>query len=239
MPRSLLNSTSSVVYLIPFNSNQMCLPPDLSTWAVMESLSFHEIACLCIGMNPTYSRDGKFSPPSVPHEFLDSVDEQNDYDQEYKKVYQLLLRAANDKVIISSKGRMSPKVAIDYLAQRGKMQNSDWIERCEFAGVVKSLRPNSNEVNVLKARILELESEVARYRARTTYTTQMLDLVNEVIDLYYSEKKITDYPGQKVVFHFLSSKKINTQSLSQKKIESIWAVASHPSQSKGGNKPLK
>jgi hypothetical protein len=214
----------------------MSTPPDLPTWALMESLSFHEIACLCIGMNPTYSKSGKYSPPSILIKILYSIDEQNDYNQEYKRVYQLLLRAASDKAIICSKGRVSPKIAIEYLAQRAKMQNSDWIERCEFAGVVKSLRSNSNEVEDLKLRIAELESEIARYEARTKYSTPMLELVNEVIEQYYAGKNITNYPKQESLYEDLSVKIIDGKPISKKRRTSIWDVVSHPSQWKGGNK---
>ena len=215
----------------------MYIKPDYSTWASMESLSFHEIACLCVGMKPTDLKGSKSSPPLVPEEFLSDI-EQSEIDSEYEKIILLLLRAAEEEIIdLSKTGRLVPQVAINYLVQAAKMQKTDWIDQCEFAIIVKSLRPKSNEVDELKLRISELEDEVALYKARKTYTTPMLELVNEVIDQYYAGKKKAEYPKQTSIYFDLSNKFIDGKLISQKRRNSIWDVVSHPSQWNGGNKP--
>ena len=203
----------------------------------MESLSFHDIACLCVGMKPTIQKGRKFSPPLVPEEFLSDV-EQSDIDMEYRKIAQLLLRAATEKVIdLSKAGRVAPKVAIAYLEQVAKSQNADWVDQCEFASVVRSLQPKSKEVEDMKLKVLELECELARYRARATYTTPMLDLAYKVIDEFYAGK--TDWPKFDNVEFFLLNKLINGKKISGAKIRAIWAVASHPSQESGGPRSAK
>lgn len=200
--------------------------PDFASWSVTELLSIHEIACLSVGAAPTPQNGGKFVPPSVPDGLHENID-QSDLDQEYWNIVRLLQRALEAKVIEpTTSGKIAPKNAVAYLEQAAKYLKDDWVEKCEFTRRVKSLEPISKETDILHSKISELESDLARYKARTTYSTPMLELANKVIDEFYAGQ--TSFPKQETVFAFLRVQKINNRALSQKQIDSVWAVASSP-----------
>lgn len=220
----------------------MYIKPDLSSWASTEALSIHEIACLCIGIEPTPQKGDEYAPPTIPDEFHDRLDQvdQIEFKREYLNTVRLIQRALETKVIDQTHlGRISPKDAIAYLEQAAKSRNDDWVGRCEFAQIVKSLQPIPNEVDELKLKISELENELARFHARTLYTTPMLDLANEMTNQYYAGKEPAQYPKQVSMFAYLGGKNIDGKPLSAKRMRSIWDVVSHPSQQAGGNKRFK
>jgi len=93
--------------------------------------------------------------------------------------------------------------------------------------------------DALTARVKELEEELVRCKAHDGYSTPMLEMVKMVIEKFYSFGG--DFPKQETVKDFLRAQKTlpDGTGLSEARIQSIWAVASHPSQAKGGQKPRK
>lgn len=212
-------------------------PPNYSAWASMEALSSHEIACLCVGIDPP-SRE---TPPSIPSE-AETDTTQEEISSIYRQIKLILERATEEKALASTaSGRIKPILAIEFL---NSLATSSALENlfsgneflCSIQKVPTPSNAPSDAHEELLSKISQLECEIAQLKKRHGYGTPMLDAVFNVIDNLYVDK--TSYPKQEAVFQFLNEHPpIDGTTWSENKMKAIWAVASHPSQATGGQKP--
>lgn len=216
------------------------ISPDFQAWASVEALTPHEIACLSAGMEPTST--GK--PPCLPSN-IDLEATQEDVSSAYKRVHLILERAITEKKLaLTTSGKISPATAVDYLLTTAKTSGwGGWLDGCEFIHAVQQVSSARNEVDCTpgdqQAELIEsLKEEIATLKRRANYSTPMLETVYKVIDAFYADA--TTFPKQQTVFAFVEELPTeNGEPWSTKKKEAIWAVASDPSQAKGGQKKLK
>lgn len=221
----------------------MTTDPDYLKWVSVETISPHEFACLFLGVEPTAEPDEitAGSPPSMPDDRGDHL-EPSDWEREYARVYGVLARAVSEKALPASVGgRFKLGDGLEYLTRVAEARGwSDHLSAAPFIRHASALTVDvvSREESLLE-RVRQLEEELAKCKTRNGYSTPMLDLVNAVIDEFYSSGG-TDYPKQPVLDDFVREQAARLGSkLSNTQIHSVWAVASHPSQHSGGRKPLK
>ncbi len=179
-------------------------------------MSIYELACLYIGVNPGFkdSPNNATTFPRIPSEGSDDLDLE-EIQRDFESIRFLLGRAVEEKAINQTvTGKIKPIDAVTYLDGVSGNSNQAWNAECEFANFVRSSRLKANK------RISDLP----------TYTTPMLKLVFEVITDLYEGKK-DSYPKRFTVLQYMKDK---GNKLSDKKMDAIWAVVSHPSQGRGG-----
>ena len=214
-------------------------PPDFEAWASTEALSCHEVACLCVGIEPSALE----KPPSIP-EGIETDVTQEEVDSQYRRIKLVLERAAAEKRLETTfSGRINPAQAMQHLYAVAKAKGwSNWFSGCDFLSVIQRAQRTENAgtdspEEILNKKIAELEAEITLLKIRQSYSTPMLEAVYRVIDEHYAGK--SSYPKQHTAFSFLDEHPLsNGAKWSDKKKSAIWAVASHPSQEKGGLKTL-
>jgi hypothetical protein len=214
----------------------MSTKADLVTWASLEALSPHEIACLCLGVEPRKTKNDQPAWPSIPEDLVGTCD-QEEWDNDYRRVTRILTRAIEEGAVeTTTTGRLKAHLAIAYLDKVAKHDPAvGWFAECEFAKLVRNKQDSSDDnIKILQDKIAQLEDKIARCEARATYMTPMLTLVYKVIEQYYAA--YSRYPKKDTVIDFLKQQQ---PSLSAKKMDAIWAVACHPSQEKGGQTRIK
>lgn len=226
----------------------MPLDPDITAWASVEAVTPHEVACLCLFVNPSAEPGDRFRkwgiPPSIPADVADTVDP-TEWIQDYGRIYLLLARAIEEGEIKTTRtGKITPRAAVSYLLTITKRDGWDkWLNDMPYIAAVRTMEDSSKAsstelFNVLRSRISGLESEVAKLRSRESYTTPLLDMAKAVIDEFYAPG--ASYPKKETVKNFLREKSLPVGMVwSDEKLNAVWAVVSHPSQAKGGQKPLK
>lgn len=225
----------------------MTIEPDYTKWLSVEAMSPQEFACLCLGVEPPPIPAGAASSssacPTMPAQVADYLD-QSDWEQDYQRVYAVLSRAIEDGAFPTTpSGRIKLADGVRHLTSVAEAWGwSDQLSTSPFIQRAKTLVGGGNagaREDVLMARVNELEEELARCKARDGYSTPMLEMVKMVIEEFYSSGG--DFPKQETVKEFLRKQKTlpDGTELSEVRIQSIWAVASHPSQAKGGQKPRK
>jgi hypothetical protein len=224
---------------------RMIMEPDYSKWLSVEAISPHEFACLGLGIEPTPIPAGadprSAHCPAMPEEIADDLDAA-DWKAAYERVYTVLSRAIEEGTFPTTPtGRIKLAGGVGHLTAVAEMCGwSEQLSPSPFIKKANALTGKGRSIeDALQARISELEDELARYKTLHAYSTPMLEMVKVVIDHFYASGD--DYPKQEVVFEFLRERRQLSDGtmLSQAKIESIWAVASHPSQAKGGQKARK
>lgn len=225
----------------------MTIEPDYTKWLSVEAMSPHEFACLCLGIEPTPTPAGAASSssacPTMPAEIADDLD-QREWELDYQRVYDVLSRAIEDGAFPTTpSGRIKPADGVRHLTTVAEAWGwTDQLSAVRFIQRAKASVGGGNagsRDDTLMARVNELEAELASCKACEAYSTPMLELVKTVIDKFYTSGR--DYPKQEEVLDFLvEQKKLSDGTvLSKKRRDAIWAVASHPSQHRGGRKPLK
>lgn len=138
----------------------MSSSPDYVTWASLETLSPHAIACLMLGVEPTcwapgVARDGGV-PPSIPYDALDLID-QDDWRKGYERIYRCL-RVAVESSVLAVKANGEPSIcnAMDYLQHVA--ETNMWLEQitdAEFFRVIRGRLPS--RVSILEQQLVELK----------------------------------------------------------------------------------
>jgi len=223
----------------------MTIEPDYTKWLSVEGLSPHEFACLYLGVEPPPIPVGVASSsstcPTMPTVVGDRLD-QRDWEQDYERVHTVLSRAIEDRAFPTTpSGRIKLADGVRYLSSIAEVGGwSDQLSSVPFIQRARGTVGNAeSREDALTARVNELEEELARCKAHDSYSTPMLEMVKMVIEKFYSAGG--DFPKQETVKEFLREQKtlLDGTELSEAKIQSIWAVASHPSQAIGGQKPRK
>ena len=175
--------------------------PDYVSWASMETLSPHAIACLTLGVTPPSidppiaGRRG--SPPAVPIEAQTTLD-LSDWQTDYERIY-LPLRSGIDagKIACQPNGEPSVTDAIQYLRNAAEANNwQNWLKDTEFYKVAS--QRGLGTIEMLEVQLACQEEEIkqkdealAKYQAAGAYTNKNLRWLNRAITELFDE-----YPGR-------------------------------------------
>ena len=177
----------------------------------------------------------------MPSELGDTLD-LAEWERDYDRVNGVLTRAVSEKALpVSPGGRVKLQDGLEYLLRTAEALG--WSDQLSGAPFFRHAKPllesaTSREESLLQ-RVRQLEDELATCKGRSRYSTPMLDLVNAVIDRFYSSGTAR-YPKQPVVDEFVRALAAERGlKMSQTTVHAVWAVASDPSQHKGGRTPLR
>jgi len=163
------------------------IKPDYVTWASLESLSPHAIACLFLDVHPT--PDPAISlplgaPPAIPEDFADDFD-QNEWDASYHRIYCPLrsgLLASVFKCPVAH--QISPVDAIEYLNRVAYENNwDDGFFESEFFKTVRAKR--SSRTQLLEAEVESLKAKLEAASSRCAYSTPQLQWLFRAIEEHY------------------------------------------------------
>lgn len=233
-------------------SAKMTNLPDYVSWASMETLSPHAIACLTLGVTPP-SREPrnvgrKGSPPPLPSEagvMIDSAEWQQDYERVF-----LPLRSGIDSgqlVCQTKNGEPTVTDAIQYLKHVAETNNwLGWLEDVEFYKVVS--RQGSCAIAALELQIICLEEEIrekseALAKCQTaglgTYTNTNLvwlrRAINELFDEYPERCPTTDHVTKWIV----DESARENQPVSRTSAKRIAVILTPDERKTGGRRPRK
>lgn len=171
--------------------------PDYVSWASMETLSPHAIACLTLGVTPP-SIDPPIAgrrgcPPARPSDAQTTLD-LSDWQTDYERVY-LPLRSGIDAGVIVRRLNGEPSVtdAIRYLTSVAEANNwMEWLADTEFYKVVSRRGPSTIEMfevqlACLDDEIREKTEALAKYEAARQYTNANLRWLNLAIAEHFDE----------------------------------------------------